>query len=170
MQSSESSGGNLRLSTSCSAPSPEPMVVSNHSVLGARSRHCYAIKAIGLEPQIEPWLTTFNRAACLASESERRHENRMDLRRANSPEPLNMTWAGERSEHTRSFQSPEIFFLLTLPFVERAYRTCGVPGTEAVRVMRLIGTLKSVLAHVVGLSEHEHQFQLHKAPMNDGLS
>ena len=28
----------------------------------------------------------------------------------------------------------------------------------------------SVLAHVVGLSEHEHQFQLHKAPMNDGLS
>ena len=81
-----------------------------------------------------------------------------------------MTWAGERSEQPRSFQSPEIFFLLTLPFVERAYRTCGVPGTEAVRVMRLIGTLKSVLAHVVGLSEHEHQFQLHKAPMNDGLS
>jgi hypothetical protein len=33
----------------------------------------------------------------------------------------------------------------------------------------LIGTLESVLAHVVGLSEHEHQFQLHKAPMNDGL-
>jgi hypothetical protein len=31
-------------------------------------------------------------------------------------------------------------------------------------------TLESMLAHVVGLSEHEHQFQLHKAPMNDGLS
>jgi len=27
-----------------------------------------------------------------------------------------------------------------------------------------------VLAHVVGLSEHGHQFQLHKAPLNDGLS
>jgi len=30
--------------------------------------------------------------------------------------------------------------------------------------------LESVLAHVVGLREHGHQFQLHKAPMNDGLS
>jgi len=28
----------------------------------------------------------------------------------------------------------------------------------------------SVLAHVIGLSEHEHPFQLHKALMNDGLS
>src|ERR1700741_3937937 len=27
-----------------------------------------------------------------------------------------------------------------------------------------------MLAHVVGLSEHENQFQLHKAPMNEGLS
>src|SRR5260370_36702918 len=51
---------------------------------------------------------------------KRRHENRMDLRRANSPEPLNMTWAGERSEQHRSFQSPEMFFLLTLPFIQRA--------------------------------------------------
>jgi hypothetical protein len=33
-----------------------------------------------------------------------------------------MTWAGERSEQPRSFQSPEMFFLLTLPFIERA---CG---------------------------------------------
>src|SRR5258708_2724669 len=53
---------------------------------------------------------------------KRRHENRMDLGRANTPEPLNMTWAGERSEHFCSFQSPQIFFLLTLPFIERAYR------------------------------------------------
>jgi hypothetical protein len=37
-------------------------------------------------------------------------------------------------------------------------------------MQELIGTLESVLAHAVGLSEHEHQFQLHKAPMNDGLS
>ncbi len=34
-----------------------------------------------------------------------------------------MTWAGERSEQPRSFQSPEMFFLLTLPFIERAYPT-----------------------------------------------
>jgi hypothetical protein len=26
--------------------------------------------------------------------------------------------------------------------------------------------LQELLAHVVGLSEHKHQFQLHKAPMN----
>ena len=56
---------------------------------------------------------------------KRRHEIRMDLRRANNQEPLNMTWAGERSEQPRSFRSPEMFFLLTLPFIERAYRKSG---------------------------------------------
>jgi len=39
-----------------------------------------------------------------------------------------------------------------------------------VELARLIGILECALAHVVGLSEHENQFQLHKAPMNDGLS
>ena len=33
-----------------------------------------------------------------------------------------MTWAGQRSEHFCSFQSPGMFFLLTLPFIERANR------------------------------------------------
>jgi hypothetical protein len=33
-----------------------------------------------------------------------------------------MTWAGERSKHFCSFQSPEMFFLLTLPFIERRNR------------------------------------------------
>jgi len=33
-----------------------------------------------------------------------------------------MTWAGKRREQPRSFQSPEMFFLLTFPFIERA---CG---------------------------------------------
>ena len=37
-----------------------------------------------------------------------------------------MTWAGERSEHFCSFQSPGMFFLLTLPFIERANRTSEV--------------------------------------------
>jgi hypothetical protein len=37
-----------------------------------------------------------------------------------------MTWAGERSEQLRSFQSPGLFFLLTLPLIERAYRTIGL--------------------------------------------
>src|SRR5438445_11874320 len=63
---------------------------------------------------------------------KRRHENRMDLRRANTPEPLNMTWAGERGERFCSFQSPGLFFPLTLPFIERACRETktrpGRPG------------------------------------------
>jgi len=50
-----------------------------------------------------------------------------------------MTWAGERSEHFCSFQSPGIFFLLTLPFIERAYRLCGY-WNEFVRFSDLPGT------------------------------
>jgi hypothetical protein len=38
-----------------------------------------------------------------------------------------MTWAGEHSEHFCSLQSPGLSFLLTLPFIERAYRPCKVP-------------------------------------------
>src|ERR1700731_4590355 len=53
---------------------------------------------------------------------KRRHKNRMDLRRAKTQEPLNMTWAGKQSEQPRSFQSPEKYLLLTFPFIERA---CG---------------------------------------------
>src|SRR3974390_969918 len=53
---------------------------------------------------------------------KRRHENRMDLQGTNTPEPRNMTWAGERSKHFCSFQSPKLFFLLTLPFIERRNR------------------------------------------------
>src|SRR5258708_5488418 len=56
---------------------------------------------------------------------KRGHENRMDRRRANTPEPLNMTWAGGRGERFCSFQSPWLFFPLTLPFIERANRPCG---------------------------------------------
>jgi hypothetical protein len=43
------------------------------------------------------------------------------------------------------------------------------PESRAERV-RLIGTLESPLAHVVGLSEDGLQLQLQKARMNDGLS
>src|ERR1700704_1293844 len=57
---------------------------------------------------------------------KRRHENRMDLRRAKTQEPLNMTWAGKQSEQPRSFQSPETYLLLTFPFIERAYWTSQI--------------------------------------------
>jgi len=33
-----------------------------------------------------------------------------------------MTWAGEHGERFCSFQSPGLFFFLTLPFIERANR------------------------------------------------
>jgi hypothetical protein len=47
----------------------------------------------------------------------------MDLRRAETQEPLNMTWAGKESEQPRSLQSPETYLLLTFPFIERGNRT-----------------------------------------------
>ena len=57
-----------------------------------------------------------------------------------------MTWAGERSKHFCSFQSPGMFFSLTLPFIERAYRTSGVlvrqvsdnPTNRDLYVLRLL--------------------------------
>src|ERR1700694_4542489 len=35
---------------------PSLWSLRNHSLLGSRSRHCYAIKAMGYESQIELWL------------------------------------------------------------------------------------------------------------------
>ena len=58
---------------------------------------------------------------------KRRYENRMDLRRAKTQEPLNMTRAGKQSEQPRSFQSPVRYLLLTFPFIERA---CAEPQTR----------------------------------------
>jgi hypothetical protein len=77
---------------------------------------------------------------------KRRHKNRMDLRRAKTQEPLNMTWAGKQSEQPRSSQSPETYLLLTFPFIERAYRTRGVlvrqvsdnPTNRDLYVLRLL--------------------------------
>src|SRR5689334_7529074 len=46
MKSSESSGGNLRLSTSCSAPFFRTCGRHATKVYGRRSRHCYAIKSL----------------------------------------------------------------------------------------------------------------------------
>jgi hypothetical protein len=66
-------------------------------------------------------LTTFNRAACLASESESAVAKTEWIYEERIPQSLsNMTWAGERSKHFCFFQSPELFFPLTLPFIERA--------------------------------------------------
>ena len=69
----------------------------------------------------------------------RRHDNEMNLQPDKAPEARNTTWAGEHGEHLRSFQSPEELFLLTLPFIERAYRPCRY-WNELVRFARQIGT------------------------------
>src|SRR5271169_1942672 len=53
------------------------------------------------------------------------HDSKMNLQRKKTPETLNATWAGEHSEQLRSFQSPGMLFLLTLPFIERGYHPCG---------------------------------------------
>src|ERR1700722_10838767 len=50
MQSSESSGGNLRLSTSCSAPSFRTYGRHATKVYGRGSRHCYAIIYLASTP------------------------------------------------------------------------------------------------------------------------
>ena len=54
---------------------------------------------------------------------KRRHDNKMNLQNKKAPKTLNVTWAEERSELLCSFQSPGMFFLLTLPFIERGSRT-----------------------------------------------
>ena len=83
---------------------------------------------------------------------KRRHDNRMDLRRAHTPEPINMTWVGERSEHFCSFQSPEMFFRLTLPF----YRT---------GVIAEVGTSTfSGNANKLGVSAHHNMLRRLFAP------
>ncbi len=52
---------------------------------------------------------------------KRRHDNKMNLQNKKAPKTLNVTWAEERSELLCSFQSPGMFFLLTLPFIEQRF-------------------------------------------------
>jgi hypothetical protein len=54
----------------------------------------------------------------------------MNLQSEKTRETVNLTWAGKYRQHPRSFQWPEMPFLLTFPFIERAYRTSGLlwPG------------------------------------------
>jgi hypothetical protein len=55
----------------------------------------------------------------------------MNLQSEKTRETLNVTWAGKYSEHPRSFQSLEICFLLTFPFIERGYRKIAFrPGEQ----------------------------------------
>ena len=54
----------------------------------SRSRHCYAIKAIGLEPQIEPWLAIFPTVLLVASETEASSRQQHDSAKKENPKSL----------------------------------------------------------------------------------
>jgi hypothetical protein len=55
-------------------------------------------KAIGLEPQIEPWLTPYNHTACPSETERRRHASKMNLqKREHDGSSLHYTgWMSER--------------------------------------------------------------------------
>jgi hypothetical protein len=74
---------------------------------------------MGLEPQIEPWVTAFNQTACLLQTPRAPSPNMMNLQSEKTQNTPNVTLAGKYSEHSRSFQSPEMCFLLNFPFIER---------------------------------------------------
>jgi len=75
-------------------------------------------KSYGLEPQIEPWLTMFNRAACLASESESAvTKTEWIYERAKTKSSQHdLGWKAKR--RTSLLQSPQTYLLLTFPFIE----------------------------------------------------
>src|SRR5271170_2928584 len=70
-------------------------------------------------------LTTFNHTACLLQTPRAPSPNKMNLQSEKTQNTHNVTWAGKYNEHSRSFPSPEISFLLTFPFIERTYRASG---------------------------------------------
>src|SRR4029077_20823612 len=102
---------------------PSLWSLRNRSLLGSRSRDCYAIKAIGREPQIEPWLAIFaTRTACRIRNRRRRHDGNVTLRKKRTPRASlhYMGWsAGQKS---LLLPVAGEFFLLTLPFIERRNR------------------------------------------------
>src|SRR5260370_11408274 len=76
-------------------------------------------KAIGLEPQIEPWLTPYDHTACPRSEAEgRRHPSKMNHGKGKITGPHSMKWAGCQDQLSAS-SSRRRSVSLDIPF----YRT-----------------------------------------------
>jgi hypothetical protein len=83
-------------------------------------------KAIGLEPQIEPWLAIYNHTACLRQKSMGLvYVSAMNLRKRKITDPplYELGWMAGRISSLPPVAGE--VFLLTSPFIERAYRPCG---------------------------------------------
>ena len=92
-------------------------------------------KAIGLEPQIEPWLALYNRTACL----------RQKPKGVVTPTSMNLA---EKENHERLAPLRRLdgqgkssllpvdgeVFLLTSPFIERRYRPSEIGSDSNVRL------------------------------------
>src|SRR5712671_6736362 len=88
-------------------------------------------KAIGLEPQIEPWLAIYNHTACLRQKSMGLvYASAMNLRKRKITDPplYELGWMAGRISSLPPVAGE--VFLLTSPFIERAYRRCGVLGLD----------------------------------------
>jgi len=83
-------------------------------------------KAIGLEPQIEPWLAIYNHTACLRQKSMGLvYASAMNLRKRKITDPplYELGWMAGRISSLPPVAGE--VSLLTSPFIERAYRTNG---------------------------------------------
>jgi hypothetical protein len=83
-------------------------------------------KAIGLEPQIEPWLAIYNHTACLRQKSMGVvYASAMNLRKRKITDPqlYELGWMAGRISSLPPVAGE--VFLLTSPFIERAYRRSG---------------------------------------------
>src|SRR3984893_14972263 len=111
---------------------PSLWSLRNRSLLGSRSRHCYAIKAMGHESQIELWspnLTTFcfvgfgtdrlrrQEAMKTAGRENPNHRSTVlheQMARVGQNRYRSLKWA----EKQENFQPKEMCFFLTSTFIE----------------------------------------------------
>src|SRR6266481_4754889 len=92
-------------------------------------------KAIGLEPQIEPWLAIYNHTACLRQKSIGVvYASAMNLRKRKITDPqlYELGWMAGRISSLPPVAGE--VFLLTSPFIERAYRRSGSAQKGLVRL------------------------------------
>src|ERR1700686_1981867 len=128
---------------------PSLWSLRNHSLLGSRSRHCYAIKAMGYESPIELWLPNLTTVLLAGFGTDRlRREEVMKTADRENPNhgvagPHNrahgavgqnrscsIKWAAKQEK----FRPKEMCFFLTSPFIEltRTWRSrtgYGLTGT-----------------------------------------
>src|SRR6267154_5043832 len=84
-------------------------------------------KAIGFEPQIEPWLAIYNHTACLRQKSMGvvyASATNLRKRKITDPPLYELGWMAERISSLPPVAGE--VFLLTSPFIERAYRRSGI--------------------------------------------